>query len=124
MVNGRTLEEEIKRIDEFFDNVSNEEFEGMILACGAQHQEEKSELKENRALKLIIMKLFNKETRGEWILLSVNFLCMILTYLFLPVAFPVNIISLVIYVFNFFLIGFFLKVSYDYYKDKLKRNSK
>lgn len=34
MVNGRTLEEELRRIDDFFSELSTEEFEEMILDCG------------------------------------------------------------------------------------------
>lgn len=35
MVNGRALEDELKRIDEFFETLSLEEFEEMALDCGA-----------------------------------------------------------------------------------------
>ncbi|MCM1058222.1 MAG: hypothetical protein NC517_11535 [Firmicutes bacterium] len=35
MVNGRILEEELKKIDEFFDALSMEEFEKMAMDCGA-----------------------------------------------------------------------------------------
>lgn len=34
MINGRSLEEELKRIDDFFDNLSNEEFETMKKRIG------------------------------------------------------------------------------------------
>lgn len=35
MVNGRTLEDELKRIGDFFDDLSIEEFEEIALECGA-----------------------------------------------------------------------------------------
>ena len=35
MVNGRILEDELKRIDDFFDSLSAEEFEVMAIECGA-----------------------------------------------------------------------------------------
>lgn len=35
MVNGRTLEEELKRIDDFFDSLDVEQFEKMAFECGA-----------------------------------------------------------------------------------------
>lgn len=35
MVNGRTLECELKKIDEFFDALSVEEFEKIAFDCGA-----------------------------------------------------------------------------------------
>lgn len=35
MVNGRILEDELKRIDDFFDAMSVEEFEKKALDCGA-----------------------------------------------------------------------------------------
>lgn len=35
MVNGRILEEEIKRIDDFFDALNINDFEEMALDCGA-----------------------------------------------------------------------------------------
>ena len=35
MVNGRILEDELKRIGDFFDALSMEEFEEMALECGA-----------------------------------------------------------------------------------------
>ena len=34
MVNGRVLEDELKRINEFFEALSLEEFEEMALDCG------------------------------------------------------------------------------------------
>ncbi len=34
MVNGRTLEEELKRINDFFSALSIEEFENMVFDCG------------------------------------------------------------------------------------------
>lgn len=35
MVNGRSLEDELKRISDFFDALSVDEFEEMALDCGA-----------------------------------------------------------------------------------------
>lgn len=35
MVNGRSLDEELKRIDDFFDSMSIEQFESIIIECGA-----------------------------------------------------------------------------------------
>ncbi len=35
MVNGRILEDELKRIGDFFNSLSVEEFEEMALECGA-----------------------------------------------------------------------------------------
>lgn len=34
MVNGRTLEEELNRIELFFENMSEEEFGNMLIDCG------------------------------------------------------------------------------------------
>ncbi|MDF2950526.1 MAG: hypothetical protein K0S18_109 [Anaerocolumna sp.] len=34
MVNGRTIEEELKRIDDFFEKQTVEEFEEMAVECG------------------------------------------------------------------------------------------
>lgn len=34
MVNGNKLEDELKKIDEFFDNLSTEEFEKMLIENG------------------------------------------------------------------------------------------
>lgn len=35
MVNGRTLEDELKRIGRFFDSMDLEQFEKMVIECGA-----------------------------------------------------------------------------------------
>lgn len=35
MINKRTLEDELRYIDDFFNNLSNEEFEKMLIDCGA-----------------------------------------------------------------------------------------
>jgi hypothetical protein len=35
MVNGKDLEDELKYIDDFFNNLSDEEFEKMLIECGA-----------------------------------------------------------------------------------------
>lgn len=35
MVNGRILEDELQRINDYFDAMSVEEFEEMVLDCGA-----------------------------------------------------------------------------------------
>jgi hypothetical protein len=39
MVNGRTLEEELKRISKFFNDLSIEEFNQMLIDCGAEIKE-------------------------------------------------------------------------------------
>jgi hypothetical protein len=39
MVNGRTLEEELKRITKFFDDLSTKDFEQMLIDCGAEIKE-------------------------------------------------------------------------------------
>lgn len=36
MVNGRSLEDEFKRIENYFNSLSIEEFEEMALDCGAE----------------------------------------------------------------------------------------
>ena len=35
MVNGRTLEDELRQIDLFFDSMDLEQFEKMVFECGA-----------------------------------------------------------------------------------------
>lgn len=42
-VNGRSLEEELKRIEDFFDNLSDEEFVEMIERNGANEIKESCE---------------------------------------------------------------------------------
>jgi len=35
MVNGKTLEDELHYIDDFFDSMDSKEFEEMLIECGA-----------------------------------------------------------------------------------------
>jgi len=43
MVNGKSLDEEIKSIEIFFEKMSIEEFETMMLECGANNISESNE---------------------------------------------------------------------------------
>lgn len=36
MVNGKTLEDELRYIDDFFDSMSSSEFEEILIECGVQ----------------------------------------------------------------------------------------
>lgn len=68
MVNGRSLEDELKRINEFFDSMDLEQFEQMALECGAG---EILPSKDSIYVRAIAKKYANLESKKKYSLKSV-----------------------------------------------------
>ena len=63
MVNGRSLEDELKRINEFFDSMDIEQFEQMVFECGVG---EILPSKESIYVKAIAKRYANLESKKKY----------------------------------------------------------